>query len=237
MKKILSLLAAGLIAAFSSAPASAAEHYASGFGGISWMRNLDVNSSYHYGAPLPLGSVTSQNVDLGSGVNLLGAVGCDYGDYRLEAEVGYQRNNVKSGIDYNNGVVINYAGQGVNYSMRGNVSALSLLGNGYYDFDLGSKVEFYLTAGGGVAQVSLHDVDAVYALGVVPLTANPNPGNNDHSTTLAYQLGGGFAVPVANTVKLDLRYRYFATTDFSVAGGFNGNIASHSVLLGLRVNF
>jgi opacity protein-like surface antigen len=44
------------------------------------------------------------------------------------------------------------------------------------------------------------------------------------------------AAPIADNVKLDLRYRYFATTDFTVYST-DMNVDSHSVLLGLRVGF
>jgi len=243
MKKTLSLLALLAVTGLATTPAQAANHYVSGMGGVSRMNNMTPNESYQ-GAYGNSGS----NFDLGTGLNVLGAVGCDYGNYRLEAEIGYQQNKLKSGLDDVDGVVQYYPLEGSRYDMRGDITALSLMGNGYYDVHLGGGVDFYVTAGVGVAQVSFKDTnftnsyDPVYNV----LYDNPDPGYNDHETTLAYQIGAGLAFPVADNVKLDLRYRYFATTDFTysndlsnstVASGMNTNIVSHSALLGLRVEF
>ncbi len=256
MKKSLLLLTALAVAGMSSTSAQAATHYVSGFGGVSWMNNMDASETYIYDA---LGEDSS--TDLGSGLALTGAIGCDYGSYRLEAEVGYQTNDVKSLGAVHNGDVVswptNEAGTTTTTrrAMTGDVSVLSLMGNGYYDIDLGSKVELYATAGIGIAQVSFHDVtnatDIGGTSGAYTFTANPDPGFNAHETTLAWQVGAGIAAPIADNVKLDLRYRYFATTDFTVGdmpdftdyivgsnvGSVNTNVSSHSVLLGLRVDF
>ncbi len=247
MKKTLLLLTFLAVSGMASTSAQAAKHYVSGFGGISWMQNMDVTDTYVFA---PSEDFTT-NLDLGSGVALTGAIGCDYGSYRLEAEVGYQTNDLKSAGEDINGQVINYNGPNgpgtlTRQAMRGDVSVLSLMGNGYYDFDLGSKVELYATAGIGVAQVSVHNLNSTGSYSSIDpyeFTANNDPGWNLHETTLAWQVGAGIAAPIADNIKLDLRYRYFATTDFTIPElGFyrnsvNTNVSSHSVLLGLRVEF
>ncbi len=259
MKKTLSLLAVLMAAGVAATPVQAATQYVSGFGGVSWMNNIKTSDTYTYDVATDH-NYTSDN-DLGAGLALTGAIGCDYGNYRLEAEVGYQTNEVKSIALFDNGAALDAFPTGVTgipltnrAEMRGDVSVLSLMGNGYYDFDLGSKVEFYATAGVGVAQVSLHNVNVANEA-VIPVEtgdytyqATTDPGYNGHETTLAWQVGAGIAAPIADNVKLDLRYRYFATTDFTLAdlgsgnwGGntnsANTNLSSHSVLLGLRVDF
>ncbi len=249
MKKYLALLALLAVAGFTATPVQAASHYISGMGGVSLMNNMTPEESYQ-GA----GGNNDSNLDLGSGATALGAIGCDYGNYRLEAEVGYQQNKLKSGLNSMDGLVQYYPQEGSRYDMRGDVSTLSLMGNGYYDVHLGGGVDFYAMAGVGIAQVSFHDMNFTnnYDPTTNALYDNPNPGYNDHETTLAYQLGAGLAFPLSHNVKLDLRYRYFATTDFTysndwfdassssntpVASGINSNIISHSALLGLRVEF
>jgi opacity protein-like surface antigen len=221
MKKTLALLFAGLaVAGLSAAPASAADHYVSGNVGLSWMNDSSIAADEVYGI---------DEISFDAGLSLLGAVGCDYGDYRLEAEIGYQQND----IDEVN--IINEPEFAVTSGVpsEGNVSVLSLMANGYYDIDLGG-VDLYATAGMGVAQVSFEDFrygDAIEEDG----------GSMDFSeTTLAWQVGAGLAVPIGTNISLDARYRYFATTDFSIPQGksdANINIASHNVLLGLRVGF
>jgi opacity protein-like surface antigen len=249
MKKTLSLLAILAVAGFATTPVQAASHYVSGMGGVSRMNNMTPEEAYQGGS-----GNASSNLDTGSGIHALGAIGCDYGNYRLEAEIGYQKNKLKSGVDYVDGMVQYHPLEGSRYDMRGDVSALSLMGNGYYDVHLGGGVDFYATAGVGIAQVSFHDMNFAHNYDPTNnvLYDNPNPGYNDHATTLAYQLGAGLAFPLSHNVKLDLRYRYFATTDFTytndsfdassssmtpVASGINSNIVSHSALVGLRVEF
>ncbi|NTU93753.1 MAG: porin family protein [Chlorobiaceae bacterium] len=197
MKKHLSLLTAFLAAgSLSTTPALAVEHYVSAFGGVSWMGDVSAQGSH---------------AKLDAGYAVLGAVGCDYGSYRFEAEAGYADNNLKSfnGLD-----------------LEGNVAVYSLMANGAYDFDAGG-VTPYLMAGVGIAQAGAHNAK------VTGSTALPVAQNE---TTLAYQVGAGVAVPIADNVNLDARYRYFATTDFSTSFG-NMNLDSHNLLLGLRVNF
>ena len=209
MKKNLSLLAAFLVVGFCATPASAADHYVSGMGGISWMNDIKVDYS----------EASSEKLDMSSGLTLLGAIGCDYGDYRLEAELGYQQNDIKN---WKGNTPVQNEVVSASVPMDGDVSILSLMANGYYDVDLGG-VELYATAGVGVAQVSFDDVKAEDETG----------STTEHETTLAWQVGAGVAAPIADNIKLDLRYRYFATTDFWE----DTNVASHSVLLGLRVGF
>ncbi len=146
MKKTLSLLAVLMAAGVAATPVQAATHYVSGMAGISWMQNMD--------AICTDSSQSDNNVkyDLGSGINVLGAVGCDYGHTRLEAELGYQSNDLKSMTG------INVVSNNWDGPMKGDVAVMSLLANGYYDFDLGSKVELYATAGVGVAQISFDKV-------------------------------------------------------------------------------
>ena len=235
MKKTLSLLALLAVAGMASTPAEAATHYVSAFGGVSWMQDMKLGDVYQSD-----NGNKSINYDLGSGVNILGALGCDYGNYRFEGEIGYQQNNLKSGTESLDGIVDVIGTHGSPpspYAMKGDVSMLSLMANGYYDFDLGRKVELYATTGVGVAQISFHDENDVI---------NPDPGYTGHETALAWQVGAGLAAPIADHIKLDLRYRYFATTDVTMTGSgatypgvtaYNTNLSSPSVLLGLRVDF
>ncbi len=237
MKKSLSLLAAFLVAGMWSAPVQAADHYVSGMAGISWFQDAEIQRVYH-----EEGDYDNYKEEMGfdSGLTLAGAIGCDYGSTRLEAEIGYQKNDV-------DGFTSSWDGNGESeYAVEnGKATVLSLMANGYYDIDLGG-VELYAMAGVGVAQVNLQwdDYENV-----------PYDGRSDFDTNyevnevaFAYQLGAGLAIPVSDGVMIDARYRYFATTDFSFGDdrdelgnyypdqSYNMNLSSHSALLGLRVN-
>jgi len=269
MKKALSLLAVFLVAVTWSASGFSADKYVSGNIGISWMSNTAVEDIIGYTEYRGIES----ELGFGSGLTLLGALGCDYGDYRVEGELGYQNNDVDA-LDISipccdpeyNGIV--------NVALDGNITVLSLLMNGYYDIDLGGGVELSPTVGVGLAQVSMGDVtitdisedfsdcctgDNGGGGGIIivpddpPFDDNVTKAPDDspretrmqagdglnldvHEVTFAYQAGIGLGIPVADNIMLDARYRYFATTDFTVLAA-NTNIASHNALLGLRVMF
>ncbi|NEX12420.1 MAG: porin [Prosthecochloris sp.] len=236
MKKALSLVMVFLVAVAFSATGYSADKYVSGNIGISWMGEASFDESYDWSTYRD-----GMSLDNSKGVSLTGAFGCDYGDYRAEAELGYQSGDVD-----NMTIIEAYAAPGIPQTdpMTGDVSVLSLMGNGYYDIDLGG-VELFLTAGAGIAQVDLDNVAEVYSNGDVDAY-----NWNVSEVTLAYQIGAGLALPVADNVMVEARYRYFATTDFTISNDYNandsgqrriddieykGNIDSHSALIGLRI--
>jgi opacity protein-like surface antigen len=216
MKKSLSLLAAFLVAGMWSAPVQAADHYVSAMAGMSWFQDSDIEHVYSLSDYKDVATVSFD-----SGLTAVGAIGCDYGSTRLEAELGYQKNDV-DGLD------------------NGDVQVLSLMANGFYDIDLGG-VDLYAMAGVGVAQVNV-DIDVTRTFRQQTYDFN----DEANEVTLAYQVGAGLAIPVGDGVMIDARYRYFATTDFTAgddgaaswmgSADYNTNVSSHSALLGLRVN-
>ncbi len=147
-----------------------------------------------------------------SGVTLLGAVGYGFkNNCRLEGEVGYQTNN-------NN----NYYGVNVNRD----ISVLSFLANGYYDIPAFGVAQPYLTAGLGVANVNAKSL-------TLPSGFANLPSINESS--FAYQVGVGVTIPLSSTIKLDARYRYFATNVIVDTLFENNRLSSNSVLLGLQI--
>jgi opacity protein-like surface antigen len=228
MKKTFSLLALLAVAGIASAPAQAATHYVSGFIGDSWVNTMSFEEQ-------PWDNIVStdyagSDVKINSGASFLGAIGCNYGHVRLEGELGYQKHDLSSAIDF--------AGPSrtvdvVSYDVKGTLSVTSLLANGYYDFDLGSKVQIYATAGVGGALIAMRDVE--------------EPGINGYNldeSVLAWQVGVGITAPVSDKIKIDLRYRHFSTGDFSASYhenyfaeyGSTAHVSTNSVLLGLRVD-
>lgn len=129
------------------------------------------------------------------------------------------------GCDYDGYRVETEAGYQTN-NVDSSVTVLSLMENGYYDFKV-AGITPYLMAGAGVAQVHFDNVYSYTPAGRI----------SDNETTLAFQAGAGVAIPVARQVKLDARFRYFSTSDFSSQLTANTHIASNNALLGLRVNF
>ena len=276
MKKALSLLTLLVVVGF-SATGHSADKYVSAHGGMVWFDDSDVNyglNSEAFGVDMKAG--------IDQGITALGAFGCDYGAFRVEGEIGYQGADFESltvggpmiedlvdiaesadfwnwmaddNIFYDGEDLIDFNGPDFNLTMEGDLDVYTLMANGYYDIDLGSGVELYLSAGAGVAQIEssnlqlmvtpsdiISDMDPAvgdilgdigedigyhiaHILGpegedmILTLLDNVEPdaiGLNVSETTLAYQLGAGIGIPVADNIMLDLKYRYFATLDFTV---------------------
>jgi len=245
MKKALSLLMVFMVTVAFTATAYSAEKYVSLGGGMSWINDSNIDD---------VAGITEDvlgvevKMDYGSGITGVGAFGCDYGSYRMEGELGYQSGDVEGiSLDASNLVDIHSRGdngQGWDGTwsgaLEGDISVLSLMVNGYYDIDLGG-VELSPYVGVGVAQVSLSDVKAAGGL-VDEEASHPYDLLNDlnldvHETTMAYQACVVLGIPVSDSMMLDARYRYFATTDFTTLALINTNVTSHSAMLGLRVGF
>jgi opacity protein-like surface antigen len=181
-----------------------------------WIAPASLTSGTYVSANI--GGVEMNNGDFSnyynynSGVTLLGAVGYGFkNNCRLEGEVGYQTNN-------NN----NYYGVNVNRD----ISVLSFLANGYYDIPAFGVAQPYITAGVGVANVNA---------GSLSLPGGLLGLRSINESAFAYQVGAGVTIPLNSNMKLDARYRYFAT-NVTVDTLFDNNrLSSNSVLLGLKI--
>ena len=165
-----------------------------------------------------IGAVDMNNVDLGNyyhyntGVALLGAVGYGFkNNCRIEGEIGYQSNDNNQ--------------QYWSYSNR-NISVVSFLANGYYDIPVWGIAQPYLTAGIGLANVNADGLNSEHGIHNIPST-------ND--TAFAYQFGLGITIPIGNNIKLDTRYRYFATNVIIDSVYDKSRFSSNSVLIGLKI--
>jgi opacity protein-like surface antigen len=143
------------------------------------------------------------------------AAGFNFGMFRAEGEVGYQRNDVDkiSGYDYE--LDEYFSGLG-----SGNMTAYSFLANVYMDFHNGSPVTPFITAGIGTATIEINDFGY----------------DNYEDTVFAYQVGAGLAFAINPHLTVDLKYRYFATDDPDFEG-LSAKFASHNVYCGFRLNF
>jgi opacity protein-like surface antigen len=164
------------------------------------------------------GDTIETSYDLGFNVGAAG--GYDFGLLRVEGEITYRQNDVDE---------LGVPGTG-SVGGDGDISAFSLMANGFWDIETGSPVTPYLGAGIGVALVSMNDV------GALGLTLA-----DDDDTVFAYQFAAGVAFDLNPSMALDLGYRFFATTDpeFTDPDGvkFDSEYMSHNLSLGLRYTF
>lgn len=121
-------------------------------------------------------------------------------------------------------------------SLSGDISALTFMGNVYYDFDLGLGWKPYVGGGLGVASISLESKSATSGRSLV----------DDKDTVFAYQAGGGvgyeFAASEDHAIIVSLDWRYFRIADPTFKGAVTGaefdtEIGGHEISLGLRYGF
>ncbi len=199
-KRFISGVVCGCLALVFSQSASAGSPYA----------GLTVGKAYLNDSRIK-GSSKEYSYDDGEGYCY--AHGLEFGNFRLEGEIGYQKNDFESmepGHDPANG----------------DLSILSLLGNGYYSLGTsGSRVIPIISAGLGVANIEFEDeLNAV----------------DDSDLVLAYQVGAGLGFKLSESVMLTTMYRYFSAADpaFSEEGSdLEIDISSHNVMMGVKVNF
>jgi opacity protein-like surface antigen len=123
--------------------------------------------------------------------NLAG--GYNFGMFRVEGEIGYQKND----IDKVNGCFEGGFG-GIcvsDVSSSGNATILSFLANGYFDFINRTAFTPYITAGIGEAKIKINDF-SIERLKI----------GDSADTVLAYQVGAGVAYAVNKNFTIDLKY-------------------------------
>lgn len=208
MKKTL-LIGTGcaLLLSAASVAYSAQGAYVSANIGVAIASDADVTDSTLPGVTLNMESDTGW----AGGI----AAGYAYGNnIRVEGEVTYQRNDLDK-----------LSLGAASLALTGDVSNTALLLNGYYDFANSSPWTPFISAGLGVAQVNINDLN-------VPGSGLPN--TDDKDTVFAYQVGAGVSYAVSKEVSFDVKYRYFATSDpeFDTT---STEYSSHNIYAGIRV--
>jgi opacity protein-like surface antigen len=199
MKKVILVVAlTGVI--FGAANANAITPYVSFGGGVSWLADTDLEYTTN---------TTSLSYDAGYVVR--GAAGVAFNKmFRLEVE-GYYNSNDGDNVNVANVKEVEI------YSTT--TSATGALVNGYYDFDFGSPIVPFLTAGAGIANVQYDIRD-----------------RSRDQNVFAYAFGAGVAYAFNEKFSLDLAYRYFATEDVEF-DDFTTSYEDHQLLLGARISF
>ena len=218
MKTIAKVAFAGglLLSTVAAAQAGEDAWYVTGAGGVSLFNDADSSSG---------GSTITTNYDPGFAFVAAGGRQFDFG-LRLEGEVGYRQASADT---------VNLGAGGGALNATGDVSALSFMVNGLYDFnnigyDLGPKFKPYVGAGVGFANVSANNVKVLNTTIL-----------DDSDLVFAYQAIGGVSYLVAPKTTMFLEYRYFATVDpkFTAAGGgsVKSEFQSNNIMIGARYAF
>ena len=186
------------------AQAQAAPWYLSLDGGAA----LVPDSSVDYGG----GAAPSRALKFQTGWGVVGTAGWEvHPSFRLEAQVGYTRNGVRS------------ISPGA--SPSGSASATTTMLVGRWRWPNQSHVVPFLELGGGRAWVAQN------------LVVGGTTLSNTSASTWAYQAAVGAYIPFAERFDLDLSYRYLGTqrgifldNNFLL---YQSSFASHAVLVGL----
>jgi opacity protein-like surface antigen len=139
------------------------------------------------------------------------AGGYNFGMFRVEGEIGYQKNDMDTASECSGGACVS-----------GNVSssditALSFLINGYFDFVNSSRFTPYISGGIGMANLDYKIANW-----------------SDYDSVFAYQVGAGIAFAINQHFIIDLKYRFFSTEELETT---IDTFQSHNVYLGVRYNF
>ncbi len=152
-----------------------------------------------------------------SGVNAGRFVGYDFGNnLRIEGEVGFRRSGLEEVAAFGDGL-----------AAERDRNTVNLMANLLYDFDIEGVLKPYLSAGLGLAFVSL---DRARNLAGVPADG----------AVVAYQVGAGVGLALSSSVGVSLDYRFLAINDpkFSADGApFEAEDFRHSLGIHLRFRF
>ena len=200
--------AAAILVAGSAAHADRVGPYLSAFGGYVIQPDLDFED--------PAATVSELSTDDGWAAG--GAMGYDFGRFRVEAEVSY-RDNDAEGIDAR--------------TASGDLSSLALMLNALYDFENSSRFTPYVGVGIGAAWLYTDKIRQTNPL---------NPASTtDDDVQFAYQGIVGVKAAITTGLSLFVDYRYFATLDPSYDSNMFGTVdseyAAHNIMAGLTYNF
>ena len=177
--------------------AAFAAPYVSGNVGAVWLEDTDIGDDFG-------------DVSFDTGFGITAAIGNAYENgLRGEVEFGYRTSDIDE-FDSDFG----------SRSINGDVSTISLMINGYYDFMPKETICPFIGAGIGYANVE-GDIDEL--------------GSEDDNV-FAYQVAAGVAFAINPQTKIDVQYRYFDTDD-SGFDDLEAEYGTHNAMLGVRYSF
>ena len=174
--------------------------YVSGQLGMTFLNGSNYSETVKYG---------TLEYKPGYAVNLAG--GYNFGMFRVEGEIGYQKNDMDTASECIRGACVSG-----NISSS-DITALSFLINGYFDFVNSSRFTPYISGGFGMANLD-------YKI----------ENWSDYDSVFAYQVGAGVAFAINKHFTIDLKYRFFATEELETT---IETFESHNIYLGVRYNF
>jgi opacity protein-like surface antigen len=204
-------------------PNAQAQWYASGNVGATFLNDSDFTDTFTGGA-------VAGEIGADTGYGISGALGYSWGNFGLEGEVSYRKNDLDD-VSVNTLSIAGllFTGLGT-FSLDGETTALGFMANGWYNFATPGPWVPFIGAGIGVANISL-DLDNIGGVAV---------SYDESDTVFAYQVGAGVGYKVTPKTMVNLSYRYFATHDPEFSDGVDNvetEYSTHNVMLGVTVRF
>lgn len=194
-----------------SQPASALI-YVTGLGGVNFLDETPITDPGSL-----FGNSSTMTTKLG--YNFAGAVGMNAMGLRFEGELGFATNELDR--------LTSVPGSGTG---TGFVSAMSYMGNVYYDFPVPILTP-YVGIGIGLADIRMDGV----------ATDQPFVVNDSKDRVFAWQVGAGVAMTMAPLTSLVVDYRYFSAADATLTDAFGNEFTfgyTRSMYrVGLRIGF
>ena len=213
MKKLLIISALATSALTGTAYADGTGPYISIEGGAVKQERADVNNPNGY----------DHSDRFKTGWEAGGALGYDFGHFRLEAEGFYDRSALRE-LDNPAGTVNQSNG------LYGRTNTVAGMGNVLFGLGHWGGIKAYV--GGGVGYARTHLIEALPESGYV----------RSHVEGFAWQGLAGLTLPISHNLDLGVRYRYFrpdGADHFTYSDGTDRQVSlrSHSLLASLTYNF
>jgi opacity protein-like surface antigen len=244
IRKALMMSAAAVAWTVSSTSANAADSYVSVFGGMSFLQKPHLKGTSHtHSTTYQYVSTQSIDTSFKTGFVIGGNWGIDWGTFRTEVEFALRQNHSDSHGHVTTSFKYGYVGQPGLYTISSKdtveplsltMRAYSLMANAWYDFhDLGLPGGLTPYVGGGLGGANVQLSGTVNSAKLI----------STNEFVFAWQLGAGMSLPLTDSLKAFLDYRYFAANgaQLKLTPGFHGgdikaDFDSHTVLIGLRMN-
>ena len=194
-------------------------------------------------------AATRGTADVDSALGYSAAVGLGWGPLRMEGEVSWREADVDS-IEY---ARFSVAGQELpqdvvrainsEVDLKGSRATLGLMANAWYDLDVGIGFTPYFGGGLGVQYVR-YEIDRPRDLSRFEpevVGAARTIGGDDGDWVLAYQIGGGVAYRLMESLVVHVGYRYMGAGDPKLTSLSDSSAKSeagnHVFRAGIRIGF
>ena len=229
MKKITFTVIAVICFAFPALLSAAEDQYFSISGGLGFVHNSDAET----------GDIEYKDaIEYKEGYALEAALGRKAGAYRGELAVGYSISDADKLFGDDMDDIEHFVNETLDdwdlddeiSNVDLSVTVVSVMANGYTDFELYRYLTAYLMGGLGYAYVDAElsftnetdDLDMEYS--------------EDGKGVFAWQVGSGIGLKVTDGFGVDLGYRYFVTDDAEILDA-KMEYSSSKVMLGMRFVF